>query len=52
MEKYGVVQESNADSACRRCGAALTRHGAVVLCPRCGSEAYEEEVTNEQARRS
>ena len=51
MEKYGVdetkgltseEQEKRAAKGCPRCGKELIKHGAVVLCPDCGSEPFEK----------
>jgi ribosomal protein S27AE len=51
MDKYGVdegvelVEKTAVDclaEQCPACGAACTRHGAVLLCPVCGSKPFEE----------
>jgi rubrerythrin len=52
MNKYGVdegtvavdkvAQESCLPEQCPACGATCTRHGAVLLCPTCGSKPFEE----------
>jgi len=48
MEKYGVDEsvdqhklEKQATQGCPKCGRAPVRHGAVLICPQCGSEPFE-----------
>jgi len=46
MEKYGVDTGESSKLAsdgqtCPRCGGAVSHHGAVLLCPLCGSEPFE-----------
>jgi transposase len=49
MTKYAVdegvdptVLEKAASQGCPRCGAAVSVHGRVVECPRCGTEPFEK----------
>jgi nucleoid DNA-binding protein/ribosomal protein S27AE len=48
MEKHGVDEqvdqekmEKMAAEGCPNCGSKLERHGKVLLCPKCGSEPFE-----------
>jgi hypothetical protein len=50
MEKYGVEenakpgdkQASDQVTHCPWCGAKLIRHGSTVLCPKHGSQPFEQ----------
>jgi ribosomal protein S27AE len=49
MDKYAVdesvsadVMEKAAAEGCPKCGAAVSRHGRVLSCPRCGTEPFEK----------
>jgi ribosomal protein S27AE len=49
MEKYAVDEsvdtetlEKVATAGCPQCGSAVARNGNVLMCPRCGSEPFEE----------
>jgi len=55
MEKYGVDEskdnsklEKMAGEGCPSCGAALKRHGQILLCPNCGSQPFEEKEIKEE----
>lgn len=46
MDKYGVDETGkglNKEAAknCPECGAALEKHGSVVVCPKHGTEPFE-----------
>jgi hypothetical protein len=50
MDKYGVDQTSGLDpeqqekqaaKGCPECGASLTKHGHILICPTHGSEPFE-----------
>jgi len=51
MQKFGVHEDKDAEkladdkSKCPKCGATVSTHGSITLCPNCGSEPYE---TNEE----
>ena len=50
MEKYGVDESRDITrkvgtakpTTCPECGAQVTRHGSVVLCPTHGSKPFEQ----------
>ena len=49
MEKYGVNEgidqeklEKSAAEGCPECGAKLQKHGSVLMCPKHGSEPFEQ----------
>ena len=52
MEKYGVNEgveqetlEKYASEGCPNCGRQnLTKHGAVLICPSCGTAPFENEA--------
>jgi len=48
MSKFGVDEgidqeklEKQAAKGCPECGAELTKHGSVLICPKHGSEPFE-----------
>lgn len=50
MEKYGVSEVGNkkdlekaAAHGCPRCGSEVARHGVTLLCPKCGTEPFEDD---------
>jgi hypothetical protein len=53
MEKYGVDEsletpealnkKAAKDNTCPKCGSRLEQHGRVLLCPKCGTEPFEED---------
>lgn len=50
MEKYGVDEninqeqlEKKAAQGCPECGSKLTKHGSVLVCPKHGTEPFEDE---------
>lgn len=52
MEKYGVDEnvdqqqlEKQSAQGCPKCGRTPTRHGALLMCPNCGSEPFEARST-------
>jgi hypothetical protein len=55
MEKYGVVEHARnstklggvGPTVCPKCGTALSKHGAIVLCPIHGSEPFEHAATEQ-----
>ena len=56
MEKYGVDESASAvktanaptQQTCPNCGANVTAHGNVVLCPNCGSAPFEAPKADEK----
>lgn len=51
MEKFGVDQsrdqstfEKAAAHGCPVCGASVSRHGEILICPRCGTEPFEKKT--------
>jgi len=50
MEKYGVDEnidqenlEKKAAKGCPECGSKLTKHGSILVCPKHGTEPFEDE---------
>lgn len=48
MDKYGVNEHSDSEKmekyaaeGCPKCGAKVTRHGNILVCPKCGTEPFE-----------
>jgi ribosomal protein S27AE len=47
FEKYGVDEgvdhdlEKKSAQGCPKCGSPTTRHGKVLMCPKCGTEPWE-----------
>lgn len=48
MDKYGVDEGKSdkmnklASEGCPKCGSKLELHGNVLICPKCGTEPFEE----------
>jgi len=42
MDKYGVKEKQSEKVRCPNCNSLLEKHGKVLLCPKCGSEPFEE----------